>query len=154
VVLDTAAMLYGASEGAVKKTAEAVRAALSHNRCAILCSAAGKEVDYALRQSTVSEEKISEHAGNALARVVSGLSGEDLFDALVLTGGDTAVRVARELGATGILLHGEVETGIPVGTLVGPRPYRVVTKAGGFGNPDTLRGVVDALVHSRKDEEK
>ena len=153
-VLDTAAMVCGSSEDAVKKTTEAVRAALSQNWCVILCSAAGEEVGYALRRSTVSEGEISERVGDALARVVSGLSGEDLFDALVLTGGDTAVRVARELGATGILLHGEVELGIPVGTLLGPRSYRVVTKAGGFGNPDTLRGVVDALVNSRKDEEK
>jgi uncharacterized protein YgbK (DUF1537 family) len=38
-----------------------------------------------------------------------------------------------------------VETGVPMGVLAGPRPYPVVTKAGGFGGPDTLQGAVEAL---------
>lgn len=74
----------------------------------------------------------------AVAEVVGRLSEERLFEALVLTGGDTAVNVARSLGARGILLEREVETGVPVGTLIGPTPYPVVTKAGGFGGPETL----------------
>jgi uncharacterized protein YgbK (DUF1537 family) len=53
--------------------------------------------------------------------------------------------VARRLGATGIELEGEVEVGVPVGTLIGPRPHPVVTKAGGFGGPDTLVEAVQAL---------
>jgi D-threonate/D-erythronate kinase len=74
-----------------------------------------------------------------LAEVVVGLSRRDLFEALVLTGGETAVTVARGLGARGILLGGEVEPGVPLGTLIGARAYPVVTKAGGFGGPETLR---------------
>jgi D-threonate/D-erythronate kinase len=61
--------------------------------------------------------------------------------------------VARELGATGILLGGEIEAGVPVGTLIGPRPYHVITKAGGFGGPDTLRDAFRTLADPRKDEE-
>ncbi|CAN5545087.1 four-carbon acid sugar kinase family protein [soil metagenome] len=74
----------------------------------------------------------------ALAEVVAVLSDEGSFDALVLTGGDTAVHVARRLGAQGILLEGEIEPGVPVGALIGGRSYRVITKAGGFGAPETL----------------
>jgi uncharacterized protein YgbK (DUF1537 family) len=85
----------------------------------------------------------------ALAEVVAGLSEEGLIDALVLTGGETAVGVGRRLGAVGIRLEGEVEPGIPVGTLIGTSPYWVVTKAGGFGGPDTLVRVVEKL--RRKD---
>ncbi len=81
----------------------------------------------------------------ALAEVVAGLSEGGLIDALVLTGGETAIGVGRRLGAVGIRLEGEVEPGIPVGTLIGPSPYRVVTKAGGFGGPDTLVRVVEKL---------
>jgi uncharacterized protein YgbK (DUF1537 family) len=81
----------------------------------------------------------------ALAEVAAGLSEEGLIDALVLTGGETAVGVGRRLGAVGIRLEGEVEPGIPVGTLIGPSPYRVVTKAGAFGGPDTLVRVVEKL---------
>ncbi len=81
-----------------------------------------------------------------LARVAGRLSEERLFGGLIMTGGATAVGVARRLGATGIELQGEVEAGVPVGALIGPNPYSVVTKAGGFGEPDTLVGAVQALV--------
>jgi D-threonate/D-erythronate kinase len=69
----------------------------------------------------------------------------------VLTGGETAVGVARRLGAVGIRLEGEVEAGIPAGSLIGPSSYRVVTKAGGFGKPDTLVKVVEGLLGEGKD---
>lgn len=87
----------------------------------------------------------------ALAEAVSRLSEDGLFDALVLTGGDTAVGVARGLGASGIRLVGEVGAGIPVGTLVGPRSYTVVTKAGGFGEDGTLLDILEALTRGGKD---
>jgi uncharacterized protein YgbK (DUF1537 family) len=86
----------------------------------------------------------------ALREVVACLSEEELFSGLVLTGGATAVGVARRLGATGIALSGEVEAGVPVGALIGPRPYPVVTKAGGFGGPDTLVRVVQTLTQGEE----
>jgi uncharacterized protein YgbK (DUF1537 family) len=113
---------------------EPARAALAGGACAALCS---------------SGERGSHDAGAvvaALAEVVAALSEEGLFDALVLTGGDTAVAVSRRLGAGGIRLQGEVEAGIPVGTLIGPEPYRVVTKAGAFGERGTLVRVVETLL--------
>ncbi len=153
VRLDTAALLSGSYEDTVGEAAEAVRAALSSDRGGVLCSAAGEEVDSALRGESVSRNEVSERVSEALAEIVAGLSPEDLFDALVLTGGDTAVRVSRSLGATGILLEGEIEAGMPVGALIGPRPYRVVTKAGGFGGPDTLRDAFRALAEPRENGE-
>jgi D-threonate/D-erythronate kinase len=153
VYLNTVALLSGSYEGTIDEAAEAVRVILSSDRGAVLCSTAGEEVDSALRGESASKNEVSERVSDALAEVVAGLSGEDLFDALVLTGGDTAVRVAGVLGAAGIFLEGEIETGMPVGTLVGPRPYRVVTKAGGFGSPDTLCAAFRALVKPRENGE-
>jgi uncharacterized protein YgbK (DUF1537 family) len=154
VYLDTAALFCGSFyEDTVGEAAEAVRNALSSGRGVALSSAAGEEVDSALRGASVSRREVSERVSDALAEIVAGLSGKDLFDALILTGGDTAVRVASVLGATGILLEGEVEAGVPVGTLVGPHPYRVVTKAGGFGGPDTLHDAFRALAEPRENGE-
>jgi uncharacterized protein YgbK (DUF1537 family) len=154
VYLDTAALFCGSSyEDTVGEAAEAVRNALSSGRGVALSSAAGEGVDSALRGASVSRREVSERVSDALAKIVAGFSGKDLFDALVLTGGDTAVRVAGALGATGILLEGEVEAGVPVGTLVGPHPYRVVTKAGGFGGPDTLLDAFRALAEPRENGE-
>lgn len=153
VTLDTAALVTGSYEF-LDQVEEDLRTALSGKLGAVLYPRAGEEVDSALREASVSgEEEASGRIADALASIVAKLSGEDLFDALVLTGGDTAVRVALSLGATGILLEGEVEAGVPVGTLIGPRPYRVITKAGGFGDPDTLRDAFGALVEPQKNGE-
>jgi uncharacterized protein YgbK (DUF1537 family) len=96
------------------------------------------------------EDRDTSDAGavvGVLAEIVAALSEEGLFDALVLTGGETAVGVARRLGAVGVRLEGEVEPGIPVGTLIGQRPYGVVTKAGAFGEAGTLVGAVETLLN-------
>ncbi len=84
----------------------------------------------------------------SLAEAVKRLARDNAFDALVLTGGSTAMGVSRRLGASGIRLDGEVEAGVPVGTMIGPRPYRVVTKAGAFGTEDTLLNAVRTLLRS------
>jgi D-threonate/D-erythronate kinase len=86
----------------------------------------------------------------ALGEVAARLAEAELVTALVLTGGDTAVAVARRLGATGLRVDDELEPGVPVGRLLGPRPYRVVTKAGGFGSPDVLRAACEALAASER----
>ncbi len=88
---------------------------------------------------------------DALAEVVAKLAEERLFDGLILTGGETAVSVACRIGDRGILLEAELEPGIPVGTLIGSRPYPVVTKAGAFGGPDALRKAFHALTYAGKD---
>ena len=122
----------GEQADAVQKAVGAAREALAGRTCAVVRSP---------------EERVasSDSVLGSLAEVAALLSEEGLFEGLALTGGATAVGVARRLGASGIRLEGEVETGVPMGALIGPRPYPVVTKAGGFGGPDTLEGVVEAL---------
>jgi uncharacterized protein YgbK (DUF1537 family) len=100
---------------------------------------------YAVVHSPEQKNASGEAVIGTLAGVVGRLSEEGLFGGLIMTGGATAVGVARRLGAIGIKLEGEVEAGVPVGALIGPRPYPVVTKAGGFGGPDTLVEAVQAL---------
>jgi uncharacterized protein YgbK (DUF1537 family) len=63
-----------------------------------------------------------------------------------LTGGETAYSVCRALGSAAIALAGELEPGVPVGVLL-DGPYgglTVVTKAGGFGDPETLQRLYEA----------
>src|SRR5215207_3592633 len=117
---------------AVQEAVETAREALAGGACAVVRS---PEERSASGESVLGE----------LTEVAALLSEEGLFEGMVLTGGATAVGVARRLGASGIRLEGEVEAGIPIGALIGPRPYPVVTKAGGFGGPDTLVEAVEAL---------
>jgi uncharacterized protein YgbK (DUF1537 family) len=124
--------VQGKDPNAVQNAVGAARKALAGGTCAVV-------------RSPEERDASSESVLGDLTEVAALLSEEGLFDGLVLTGGATAVEVARRLGASGIRLEGEVETGVPMGVLVGPRPYPVVTKAGGFGGPDTLQGAVAAL---------
>lgn len=86
-----------------------------------------------------------------LLQVVAGLTLRVLesgpVQGLVLTGGDCAVSVCRELGAWGIKIIEEVEPYIPAGLLLGG-PFDslpVVTKAGGFGTDESLVRAVKYL---------
>jgi D-threonate/D-erythronate kinase len=88
------------------------------------------------RDAIVSE--LAEAARREVERAVPG--------SLLLTGGETAYSVCRALGAEGIALAGEVEPGLAIGALLGG-PFAglaVVTKAGSFGDPETLLRLYEA----------
>jgi uncharacterized protein YgbK (DUF1537 family) len=59
-------------------------------------------------------------------------------DVLLVTGGETAVTLYRALGAERLDLDGAPRPGLALGRLRVPKrpPLTVVTKAGGFGEPD------------------
>lgn len=120
--------------GTVGEVVGTARGILSGGSCAVVHSSG--------RASSSARGQVM----RSLAGAAAALAGEGLFDGLVLTGGSTAVAVSRALGASGIRLSGEVEAGVPVGALIGPSPYTVVTKAGGFGRPDTIVGAVESLL--------
>lgn len=122
------------SAGTVQEVAAVARRAFARGPCAVVHSSG--------RASAGKRGEVMK----GLAESAAALAREGSFDGLVLTGGSTAVAVSRALGASGIRLRGEVEVGVPVGTLIGPRPYTVVTKAGGFGKPETLLGAVESLL--------
>jgi uncharacterized protein YgbK (DUF1537 family) len=58
-----------------------------------------------------------------------------------VTGGETAVTLAKVLGTTGMTVEGTVEPFIPIGRFVGGKVdgLPVVTKAGGFGSIELLK---------------
>ena len=75
-----------------------------------------------------------------MAEVVAGILDSQKIAGLFLSGGDIAVAVCRKLSVSAILVHGEVELGVPAGELIGGQGQgmRVVTKAGGFGTEAAL----------------
>ncbi|MGW2562730.1 four-carbon acid sugar kinase family protein [Streptomyces sp. NPDC001514] len=81
----------------------------------------------------------------ALARAVVELAVRRTFDALVLTGGETARTVLLALGARTVDLVGEPEPGIALGLLDHPLRIPVALKAGGFGDRDTLCRLTDVM---------
>ena len=83
----------------------------------------------------------------ALGKVTCRLLRKIRLGGLVLTGGDLAMGVCRELGASALRVEEEVLPGIPCSTLIdGPfRGLRLVTKAGGFGEKDALWRITQFL---------
>ena len=88
----------------------------------------------------------------ALAAVLAGPSAPNAGPALgglVVTGGDIARAALRALGGEALQLGPQVLPGValgwPVGGAQGGLP--VVTKAGGFGEPDALRQAAHFLRH-------
>ena len=88
----------------------------------------------------------------SVSSIVRSAIGEEKISGLVLTGGDTAYAVLSALRSEGIAVEGELEAGIPFGTILGGRLDRrlVVTKAGGFGDARTLRSIVERLGQARR----
>lgn len=64
-----------------------------------------------------------------------GIMADDLMSAMDC---DTAAAVLRTLAASSIRLIGEIEPSIPVNRIDAPRPIGLITKAGGFGGPDSI----------------
>lgn len=100
----------------------------------------------------ISVKQISIMIVEALAEVVLGIVDRFQISGLVLTGGDTATAVCYSLKARGILILREIEPGIPLARLIGKHELQIVTKAGGFGNSDTLLHIYNVLKGQEVDE--
>jgi len=80
-------------------------------------------------------DRLAEFAGTGLNR----------FGALVATGGDTLYALLSRFKIHGIRLVEEVEPGVPFGMTVGELAVPLISKAGAFGDPDTLRRCLERL---------
>ena len=77
-------------------------------------------------------------------RTVSTLAADLLeslaIDTVVMVGGETVTHLSQIVQMTGIHILGEAAPGVPFGRIEGGRcaGLQLLTKAGGFGQPDTL----------------
>lgn len=84
----------------------------------------------------------AEQVAQALATHGLALARQPGTGALVATGGDTAIAVLRASGNAALEVGGELMPGIACARLVlDGKPLWLVTKAGGFGDPDALREI-------------
>ena len=91
----------------------------------------------------------------ALGKVTARLLRKIRLGGLVLTGGDLAMGVCRQLAASALRIEEEVLPGITCSTLMnGPfRGLRLVTKAGGFGEKDALWRITQYLRGKHENQE-
>lgn len=107
--------------------------------------------------SALHDPFVSHSKGEAdhwLASTVAELFAADAFDALILTGGQTARSVLDGLGSRRIEVISEPEPGIALGILDHPARMPVLIKAGGFGNPRTLVRLKNLLLQLQDNEEE
>ena len=149
--LDTLAVLdLDGSEGEIKRCISLIQSALQNGQDAVLTTSADREkVAASFAQGAkygLSQIQVSDQIADSMGQVVAGvLQEQNQISGLVLTGGDTAKAVSRNIEVNGVLLYREVEKGIPLGRLIGKYELPVVTKAGAFGSPEALWKSVQAL---------
>jgi len=91
--------------------------------------------------------KVSETIASFLGEIARYIIQEISINGILFTGGDTAIKAAQRLNISGTILHDEILPGIPYGYFV-EEQYKniiIVSKAGGFGNEDTIFQVLDFL---------
>jgi D-threonate/D-erythronate kinase len=83
---------------------------------------------------------------NALATLAHKLINELDIGAIVVTGGDTAQALMAELAISSVDLAGELMPGIALGVVPHrKRSFKLVTKAGGFGDPELFVTLMNEL---------
>jgi len=94
----------------------------------------------------LSMARISEYISTSLGKLCASVTisiGLDNIGGIILSGGDTAYAVLKQLGLDRLRIVGEVEPGVPV--LGTDKGVKVVTKAGGFGDIYSLLRAVYRL---------
>jgi D-threonate/D-erythronate kinase len=102
------------------------------------------EAELSMGQTQISET-IAGELGKMAEAIINAFSD---IKGLVLTGGDTAKAVCNQLHMNRMQLITEVEVGLPLGKLSGEtsdRLFWTVTKAGGFGNKQSLKNVLEYM---------
>jgi uncharacterized protein YgbK (DUF1537 family) len=91
--------------------------------------------------ATVTADQAAQASANLATQTM-----EASFDALIIFGGDTAQAILNKMDVHALQPAGELLPGIPVSRFRWQsRHYTLVTKAGGFGDPDVVSQIAAAL---------
>jgi len=141
----------GEREKELLRVVRDLKTALSEGKDVILRTAKSKadveETQRRGRDLGLREFEVGERVSSTLAEIVERIVQSGEVAGLVLTGGDTAARSMRRIGASGVRITGELLPGIPVCSLIGGKCHglETVTKAGGFGGEDALTEIIRFL---------
>jgi len=135
IPLDTTKALNGTPQTQTMKEAEA---ALKIGQDVVITSTPSLEIIEQTKTEAqhmgLTIEELEKRVTDTLAEVTENLL-KHKTSGLILTGGATALAVTERLAVKNIEILDEVEPGVPVLRL---NQTPTVTKAGGFGQPDTL----------------
>jgi uncharacterized protein YgbK (DUF1537 family) len=147
IQLNPAAVVAGgaAADGEIERVLLAVRTTLRAGYDAGLTVLSSREDIGAVQgygaKLGLTPSQVARQIAEALAAAGGTVAIEGDLSGVVATGGDTAKAFCAAFRAEALEIVGEVEAGIPLMRLLGPRTLPLVTKAGGFGS-------LAAIVHS------
>ena len=77
---------------------------------------------------------LADRVGKVVSLIIENF-GWQSFSGIFMTGGDIAMSIIKSLQISSLEIEGEIEPGLPI---LKYKNYHIVTKAGGFGSPETL----------------
>jgi len=85
-------------------------------------------------------------------KIVNDLVSNERESGLILVGGETTSQACQAMGANTLMIEDEVDLGIPCAKILDGmnKGMRIVTKAGGFGNENSLVKAVNFLKMRRR----
>ncbi|MCW4115553.1 hypothetical protein NPA31_011325 [Aurantimonas sp. MSK8Z-1] len=101
------------------------------------------------RRNGLSRRDASRIIARGLGQVAQVLIERGAIGRLLATGGDTARAVLEAAGIEALDVRGTVLPGMPLVTARGTVDCHIVTKAGGFGDPDALADAMRHLIEGR-----
>jgi uncharacterized protein YgbK (DUF1537 family) len=146
--LDPGPIVMGGVRAAqeIERVRSALRDALRAGQDAALSVSASREdirTTQALgAQAGLTPAQVADQIATTLAEVAGLVAAEVDLSGIVATGGDTAKALCEAFQAEALEILSEVEAGIPLMRVLGPRSLPLVTKAGGFGS---LAAIVQAV---------
>ena len=97
----------------------------------------------------MSHFEVSDFIAKSLGEITGDLmrSSREALSGVYITGGDTLIKIAKELDISGMIIEDEVLPAIPVGRFISDefQDIDIVTKAGAFGKEDALYHILQAL---------
>lgn len=133
--VSAATLLAGPADAAWRNAATGILATLEAGQNALVEIAADPAADLSRGAA------LAEQLADLLAPAAPRMRG------LFVTGGETACALLTHLGVHGIRLLDELEPGVPLGVTLGAHAIPVMTKAGAFGDAETI-GRSLARLHS------
>lgn len=118
-----------------------VRAELGRRVAALL--GAGKDVLVEILMNEEPDMSLGPRLVEALAEALKAVAPR--MGAFAATGGETASALLSSFGVNGIRLVDEIEPGVALGLTLGSLSIPVVTKAGAFGDEDSLSRIAGRL---------
>lgn len=126
---------------------------LSKGEDVVLYTAASRQViantKAFAREKAMDDFAISDYIAKTLGEVTGIVmhKAKDNLAAIFITGGDTLIKIAKELSIHGMVILDEILPAIPLGKFVSDdfSDIKVVTKAGAFGTDETFSQILDYL---------